>query len=455
MGINIGFDADGVIFDTEVFQLSSKVQRYIKRRYNLNIIDENGYGIKDVYGCGEKAEIAIWSRFIFEYSLKYQPRLWMKETITKLRNEGNKVFIITSKACALEKSFRGFVVRTLFEIGLKMHGIYVDGIEYCSLENSAEDKLLVCKQKKIDVMVEDKWENIQKLSKELYVLCMDTRNNAGNEFSQNVYRVNDTNDVYVHIQKVIGIITGTTGVVNKYQIKNKDEKRYMDVAEQKEYYAWLKEYYKLLPFNAKRLNSAETILKLLAKVYSFYFWCKYRPQIIGKENLSKEKGVIYICNHLCNKDMLFLLYAFHNDNTQWHPLIKREILNEKTGFLFRRAYSVFVDRNSPKDRHIATQELAKLLVNGYNVLIFPEGTYNKTEDNLKNFEGVSHVYLSKVLDKKIIPCALTSDYHLQPVLRIGEAYSVSGTVSIEQALKESYMILDQLVEQNKRIIENR
>lgn len=452
MGINIGFDADGVLFDTESFQLSSKVKKHIKNKYNLDVINENGYGIKDVYGCDEKVEIDIWTRFIVQYSLKFRARLWMKETISKLRSEGNKIFIITSKACALEKSIRGFVVRFLFEVGLKIQGIYVDDIEYCSLQNSGEDKLRVCRQKKIDVMVEDKWENIETLSRELYVLCMDSQNNKEKEFNQNVYRVYDTNDVYVNIQKIIGMIEGTTDFINKHQLKSKDEKRCMDENALKEYYEWLKEYYMLLPFNNRHINRSEQNVRFLAKLYSSYFLCKYNPIIIGKENLTNEKGVIYICNHLCNKDMLFLLYALHNNNTQWHPLIKREILNEKTGLLFEAAYSIFVNRNSQKDRHIATQELAKLLVRGYNVLIFPEGTYNKTGNNLKNFEGVSHVYLSSVLGKKIVPCALTGDYHSRPVLRIGEAYLVSNTISLEEALKESYLKLDQLVEQNKQLI---
>lgn len=184
MGINIGFDADGVLFDTESFQLSPKVKKYIKNKYNLNAINENGYGIKEVYGCGEKEEIDIWTRFIVQYSLKFRARLWMKEAIVKLRNEGNKIFIVTSKACALEKSIRGFAVRFLFELGLKLQGIYVDGIEYCSLQNSGEDKLRVCKQKKIDVMIEDKWENIEMLSTELYILCMDTQNNKEKERPQ-------------------------------------------------------------------------------------------------------------------------------------------------------------------------------------------------------------------------------------------------------------------------------
>lgn len=97
-------------------------------------------------------------------------------------------------------------------------------------------------------------------------------------------------------------------------------------------------------------------------------------------------------------------------------------------------------------RHIATQELAKLLVNGYNILIFPEGTYNKTQKPIKDFAGVGHVYLSQILQKPIINCALTKDYKNGPVLKIDRPYVVSEDISIEEAVKDSFDRLSKLVD---------
>lgn len=449
MEINIGFDADGVLVDTESFQLSAKIKKYIKKHYNLVPINEDGYGIKEVYGCDNETEIYIWSKFVIYYSLFYQIRPWVKETIKQLREQGNKVFIVTSKACALEKNYKGFIVRFLFELGLKIRGVKVDGIEYCSLDNSAEDKLNVCRKRKIDIIIEDKRENIDRLSSELYVLCMDTKNNQKLS-NENICRVYDFNDIFVNIQKYIGENTGRQNHFMLKDLKSKYEKQNMDQIMENNYYEWLRKYYAMLPFDHLLLKRSESRIRLVASIFSPIFKKIYHPIIIGKENIPKEKGIIYVCNHLCNRDMLFLLYAFHNHDMQWHPLVKQEVLDEKIGIIFREAYSVFVDRKSRKSRHIATQELAKLLVNGYNILIFPEGTYNKSSSNLKKFEGVSHVYLSKVLQKKIVNCALVYDSISQSALKIGEPYIVSEDMKIEDAKKDSYVKLYKLVEDCKQ-----
>lgn len=447
MNINIGFDADGVLFDTESFQLSKEVSTYMKQKYNLDIVNENGYGIKDVYGCSKKIELKCWTHFIMKYSLIFKERDCVRETICKLRKENNKVYIITSKACALEKSFRGIAVRIIFELGLMIKGIYVDGIEYCSLENSAEDKMKACEKRKIQIFVEDKKENVEYISSKIPVLCMDTKNNQGVD-GINIIRVNDFNDLYAEIHAFFTSKTNRNDSV-RFKTKSKEEKMNMSLLQKTEYYKQMEKYYENLPFDRKRIDRGERKIRIMSFFFSFYFKNKYKPQIVGIENLPKEKGVIYVCNHRCSKDMLLLLYAIHTKDTQWHPLIKHEILNEKVGILFRMGVSVFVDRRSLKSRHLATQEMAKLLVNGYNILIFPEGTYNRTENDLKEFEGASHVYLSQMLKKTIVPCALTSDYKLGPKLRFGKPYVVPISVSIQDALEDSYQKLAELVKENK------
>ena len=54
--MNIGFDADGVIFPIEDYQISEG-QKFFKDR---NIKDINGYGIKEVFGCTSKEEFKFW-----------------------------------------------------------------------------------------------------------------------------------------------------------------------------------------------------------------------------------------------------------------------------------------------------------------------------------------------------------------------------------------------------------
>ncbi len=448
---NFGFDADGVLFDTEEFQLSEEIQSYVKEKFGYNLIDKTGYGIKAAYGCTSEEEIKIWIPFIIKYSLFFKARPWIKETIDALRKEGHKVYIITSKACALNKDIKGFMVKFLFELGLEFNGIHVDGIEYCSLENSEEDKKKACEKRDIRLMVEDKKENIAYLSRYIPVICMDTLNNEGEIFNEAVSRVQDGNTLYAEIMRRIASWENTENIFTRVQLKTKEEKQMMSLEERNAYYDALSDYYKSLPYHEKKSQYHDAAIRLIGALVSQVFRYKYHPQVIGREHLPNEKGYIYVCNHLCDKDMIFLLSELRNKLNQWRPLIKKEILEEAVGILFRIGDSVFVKRKNPKDRTLALQEMAKHLAHGKNVLIFPEGTYNKTDGNLKDFTGCSHVYLSQVFQKEIVNLAITKDYTKSPLLRIDEPYIVSRDVTIEEANDDSYERLSALVEKNKQL----
>lgn len=326
-----------------------------------------------------------------------------------------------------------------------MNGIFVDDIKYCSLENSAEDKLRVCQENNISIMVEDKKENIERLSQKLFVLCFSTRNNQG-DYSERVFKVHNFNEVYAELQRFIGIMTNTSNTYTQYSLKTKTERNLMNEEERKKYYQWLRCYYLGLPFDTKQVIWSERIFDFMNKFYAPIFYKRYKPIVVGSEHIERKKGTIFVCNHLCSKDMLLLLYGTYRKGVHWHPLIKKEILNKKIGIIFWAAYSIFVERTNKTSRHSATQEMAKLLVNGYNVLIFPEGTYNRTSQRLKEFSGVSHVYLSQALHCPIINCALTKNYDMRPVLVIDKPYVVPSDISIGAASEDSFMRLSALVD---------
>ena len=449
MSINIGFDADGVLYDTEMFQLSEKVISFMKKEYGLDVVDINGYGIKDVFGCNKEIELDFWTKFVIYYSLVYKPRTWVKENFEALRKSGDKIFIITSKAKALEKNWKGIAVRILFELGLKLNGINVDGIEYCELDNPEESKLKAINKLNIHVMIEDKYENLNYLSNYVPVICVNTNNNRG-MVNDNIVCVNDFDEIYVEIDKIKAKILNYESLYNlpllglkeKVQLSNKDRE---------EYYNYLIKYYKSLPFCKDSIEIREKLIQIIASLSSLIFNSIYSPIIIGRENIPDTKGNIFVSNHLCSKDALFILCALKKDTELWHPLAKREVLDQKVGMLFRLAKSVFVDREDSVSRHLATKDLAKMIVNKHNVLIFPEGTYNRTDDNLKDFAGVSHLYLSQVLEAPIVTMALTKDYSKSPILRISEPYIVPRNMSILEAKEDSYSRLWDLVEKNKTL----
>jgi len=198
--LNIAFDCDGVLFDTEAFQIKYG-GKYFAKKYNMPIANENAYGIKDLFNCSDSQEIEFWIRHALRYSYLFRPRLNTAKVIRNLHKAGHKIHIVTSKA-RIDEKIMGRIVKFLLRTGLMRHGIFVDDIHYCSVENSAKDKSELCKRLKFDVFVEDKVENILELSKHTKVLCMDTRNNQGCE-GLNIIRVHSFDNILHEINKLL------------------------------------------------------------------------------------------------------------------------------------------------------------------------------------------------------------------------------------------------------------
>ena len=441
--MNIGFDADGVLFDIESFQLSDKIINYMKDKHNMDIINKNGYGIKEIFNCGEKIEKEVWVKFGIEYSLFYKARPWIKETIDELRNDGNKVYIVTSKACTTEKNIKGAIMRNLFELGLKFNQIHVDGIEYCSVENSPKDKLEACRKRNIKIIIEDKKENIEFLSKYLKVICVNTLNNKDlREVDDN--RATDGNDIYFQIKKMMYELQNEKNIYTSFEMHENID---FDLPKKNIFYNELIQYYKCLPYNIQKIEKAEFIIRNLSKFVAAYFNKKYNPEIIGLENLPQKKGYIYACNHLQDKEMIFLLSQLRTKMQQWHPFIAKDEISEIIKIVFHIMVSVFTEKSITKNKYTSTQELAKHIVNGYNVLLM--------SDNQINFDDLSeakHIYLSQALQCPIVNLALTKDNYQNPILRIDKPYIVSRNMSLKDAILESNERLNDLVEKNNRLI---
>ena len=104
--MNIGIDVDGVLFPIEDYQLVEGSKFFRKKP----IVNENGYGIKEVFNCSVKEEVIFWIRKTFNFNRNVVVPDGMAEMIRKLRSEGNKVYIITSRALADEDNVLGIAI---------------------------------------------------------------------------------------------------------------------------------------------------------------------------------------------------------------------------------------------------------------------------------------------------------------------------------------------------------
>lgn len=397
--MNIAFDADGVIFPIEDFQLKEG-QKFFKDREVFNI---DGYGIKDVFNCTNEEEVNFWIKNTFKYNREVIATNGIPALIQKLRSDGNKVYIITARAKASETSAAGSIMRTLFENSLKRNNIKVDGIIYGSTNNSELDKYNAIKKYNISIMVDDKKENIEKIKLITNAICFATRNNK-NYFSDNIYKVENCYELEKVIYNIIHYFNiSKTQPLNYKQLENKSDE------ELKIYFDNLrKSYYDMrTPFELEKgEKGCIKIIGKMQKVYNFL----YRPHVLHHERFPKNGGAILAANHLHAFDPLLIMCK--EKNIPFHLLAKSELLDNKIwNYLFTNIGSFFVDNTDANSRKKAKEEMIKTVLNGGYIMMFPEGTRNKTEKKLLDFHyGV--VSIAQITGMPIYPFGINSDYKL-------------------------------------------
>ena len=109
----------------------------------------------------------------------------------------------------------------------------------------------------------------------------------------------------------------------------------------------------------------------------------YPVEIIGKENLPKG-GAILICNHFRAIDCMFVAHVSAK-NTYF--LAKKELFKRKlSGGIVKRLGGIPINRGTVDLKALRTS--VDLLSKGNKLVIFPEGTRNKTgTDEIQEIKG--------------------------------------------------------------------
>lgn len=144
--------------------------------------------------------------------------------------------------------------------------------------------------------------------------------------------------------------------------------------------------------------------RLVRPLVTAFFCIVYRPTVIGKENIPKEKRVVLAGNHTNNMDCIGLIAT--NKRTV-HFLAKDELLKSKFGFIFKAMGIIPVNRRE-KD-HTALPMAIEELKKDHVIGIFPEGTFNRTEDVIMPFK-IGAVKMATDADSVIVPFAIVGSY---------------------------------------------
>ena len=196
--MKIGIDIDGVLTDVERWQLDYGSKFYYER-YQKEIVDFEGYDTNQIFNVDDKLDKEFWREYFKEYSLNVEARKFANEVIDKLKQDRHQIYIITARGSFLSHSADVMSIEENHQIVLNW--LKNNHINYDKIIFSPEDKLDICKENNIDLMIEDKVDNINKISKIIPVICFHAGYNKDCKNS-NIIRCYSWYDIYSKINKL-------------------------------------------------------------------------------------------------------------------------------------------------------------------------------------------------------------------------------------------------------------
>ncbi len=193
--MRIGINVDGVLTNMEQWQLDYG-SKFFLSNHNTEVANHKAYDASEVFAVEENKSLDFWNKYLKIYVTKEPARPFASEIIKKLKKEGNEIYIITSRNFTTENTKDGKKMRKILLHWLKKQNILYDKIIYTS-----EEKLTACIENEIDVMIEDKVDNINQIAKKIPVICFHASYNEECN-GKNITRCYSWYDVYVKIKNI-------------------------------------------------------------------------------------------------------------------------------------------------------------------------------------------------------------------------------------------------------------
>lgn len=154
------------------------------------------------------------------------------------------------------------------------------------------------------------------------------------------------------------------------------------------------------------MKENKVLYGFLKIIYSSLLKILYRPEVYGIENIPEDGPIIFAGNH---KHAFDPVVVMAHTKRIVHYMAKDSLFKGFHGFLFRQIGLIKIERG--KSNPAALVEASNILQEGGTIGIFPEGTRNKTEEELLKFKHGA-VVLSKKNNVPIIPFAIRGEYKI-------------------------------------------
>lgn len=148
------------------------------------------------------------------------------------------------------------------------------------------------------------------------------------------------------------------------------------------------------------------LYKFVKPIYVVLLKLIYRPEVKGIENIPKEGAVIFVGNHRCAFDPIMVMAC---TNRVVHYMAKKELFKGLHGWIFKKIGLIPINR--AKSNPSAVIEAEKILESGGTIGIFPEGTRNRTNQELLPFKKGA-VAIAIKTNSKVVPFAIKGKYRV-------------------------------------------
>lgn len=156
--MEIGIDIDGILTNSETWQLD--VGSKFSPKYNKNVVVPDGYDSNVVFNTTKKIDSEFWSSYLYDYTQNGPAKKFSSEVIGKLRNKGYEIYIIKLRYLTAKNDDLGNEMVKIVKEWLKSNKISYDELIF-----SPKYKLEICEKNSIGIMIENKVENINNISK--------------------------------------------------------------------------------------------------------------------------------------------------------------------------------------------------------------------------------------------------------------------------------------------------
>jgi 1-acyl-sn-glycerol-3-phosphate acyltransferase len=183
-----------------------------------------------------------------------------------------------------------------------------------------------------------------------------------------------------------------------------------------------------------------------------------RYKFYGREKFERGKSYVLVSNHTSFLDLPGLRMLVPG---QFRPLAKKELKKIPVFGWIAQAATIIVDRSSHESRKKSIDKLKSVLKQGISILIFAEGTQNRTKEILQPFhEGAFRIAVDT--ERPILPIVVVGAGKLMPPgtidlrpgtirIYVGDQIATQGlTAADASALKEkTFGVMKRMITENR------